>query len=511
MPPVSASPAADSAPLWHRVWLALLAPFYFISPLALLSLPSLRTLPRSAQGLLLVYALSQQLPALLTSSPVEASLLALARTLLMGGLIGMGVQWRRSERLMPLGIGLILVFATALVISLVNGVPLLSSRLSHPYMTSITLGLAGALAFWLGLFGQGKPWWRVLLGAAGLALLLLSASRGPLLAALVGGAAGLLVRGNRRTLLGAGAALLVGAAFALVNLRSGHDLMSRLVQADTNGRDLVWASTLSAVQSAPLSGVGSYLLGRHLQPPSAYCELWIGPNGTLTCPTWVQNLGSPWLIAHNGPLQQLAETGPLGLMGLFLLIGGALFTAFSSRDALGSALLTGLLVATATDNTLLVPSPFFAEAFWIIVGIQLARMHEFRVPHGLTGAVTLAALAFPVWASATDTRSRANLTGALQFIHAPSQVSSAENYSTYSTWRLPPGEYRLLLRSCVESCAVVRLTSLDTRSQEEVSLEMTGTIRDVPTQKLQLQLYPAASGASTIPLATYEWPVRRQP
>ena len=162
---MSASPEAGSAPLWHRVWLALLAPLYFISPLALLSLPSLRTLPRSAQGLLLLYALSQQLPALLTSSPVEASLLALARTLLMGGLIGMGVQWRRSERLMPLGIGLILVFATALVISLINGVPLLSSRLSHPYMTSITLGLAGALAFWLGLFGQGKPWWRVLLDA----------------------------------------------------------------------------------------------------------------------------------------------------------------------------------------------------------------------------------------------------------------------------------------------------------------------------------------------------------
>lgn len=508
--PVSESPEAGSSPLWHRVWLAFLAPLYFISPLSLLSLPRLQALPRSAKGLLLLYALSQQLPALFTSAPVEASLLALARTLLMGGLIGVGVMWRRSERLMPLGIGLIVVFVTAMVVSIINGVPLLSTRLSHPYMTSITLGLAGAISLWLGLFGRGPRLWRVVLGGAGLAVLLLSASRGPLLAAVVGVGAGVLVRANRQVALGAVAAVVAFAA-AVQSVPIGHALFTRVLQGDTNGRDLIWANTLSAVQSAPLSGVGSYLLGKHLQPPSVYCELWIGPNGTLTCPAWVQNLGSPWLIAHNGPLQQLAETGPIGLMGLFLLIGSVLFTAFSSRDALGSAVLTGLLVATATDNTLLVPSPFFAEAFWMIAGVQLARMHGFRAAHGLTGALTLAALAFPVWVSAMDARSKVNLPGALQFIQAPGQVSSPEKYATYSTWRLPPGQYRLILRSCVKSCAPVRLMSLDTRDQQEVSLETNDTIRNVPVQKLQWQLYPASAGADTIPLATYEWSVRLKP
>lgn len=498
-------------PIWSQIWLAVLAPLYFLSPIGLIGLKYLRLVPRTGQWLLAIYAVSQLLPALISPSPLESSLLALLRTLFISGLCGLGAKWQHSERLMPLGMGLMVVMATAVVTTIMSATPLLAARLSHPYMTSITLGLAGAVCLWLGLFGQGQRWWRVALSVIGVALLLLSASRGPLLAALVGSAAGLLVRSNRRVILGAGATLLLGSVLAVLSSQGGHDLLSRLVQADSNGRDLVWATTLSAIQSEPLSGVGSYLLGRHLQPPSTYCEMWIGPNGTLTCPEWVQNLGSPWLIAHNGPLQQLAETGPVGLLGLFLLIGSVLFTALTSRDALGSAVLTGLLLATATDNTLIVPSPFFAEAFWLVAGVQLRRMNEFRMGHGLTGAAVLSILAFPVWASATSTRSGTSFAGALRFIQAPEQVSSNERYATYSSWHLPPGQYRLVLRSCLESCSIVHLTSFRTEGQDTVSLEMTDTIRNVRMQRMQLQLYPAASGASSIPLASYEWRVGRKP
>ncbi|MFD1731404.1 hypothetical protein ACFSC4_10525 [Deinococcus malanensis] len=148
--------------------------------------------------------MSQQLPALLSPSPVEASLLALARTLLIAGLIGVGILLRRSDRLMPLGLGLLAVFATAVAVTLVSGLPLLGQRLSHPYMTSITLGLAGACSLWLGLFGSGRKAWRLLLGAAGVAILLFSASRAPLLAALVGAGVGVLIRAERRLALVAG-------------------------------------------------------------------------------------------------------------------------------------------------------------------------------------------------------------------------------------------------------------------------------------------------------------------
>ncbi|MFD1731405.1 O-antigen ligase family protein [Deinococcus malanensis] len=292
----------------------------------------------------------------------------------------------------------------------------------------------------------------------------------------------------------------------LLGLRNGDELARRLLDFETNGRDLVWANTLSVIQSAPLSGVGSYLLGRYLQPPSAYCELWIGPNGTLACPDWVRNLGSPWLIAHNGVLQQLAETGPLGVLGLFALLGAVVWTALRLKDALSSAVLIGLLIATASDNTLLVPSPFFGELFWIVAGIQLARVETFRPAQGLVGGVALAVLAFPVWSAALAPRS--DFAGTLLFFRAPALVESSRDYTVYSSWVLPPGErYRLVLRSCTQGCSVVNVTTLDTTERPQRNLSLSGDIRNVPEQHLQLQLYPARAGASAVSLATYEWTV----
>ena len=505
------TPLSSPVPKWQQTWLALLAPLYFLSPLALAGLTGLKTMPRAAQGLLAGYLISQQLPALFTDTPLQASLTALLRTLLIMGLIGLGVSWQRSERLMPLSLGLVIVTVTAVLMTVLSGIPLLSSRLAHPYMTSITLGLTGALCIWLALFGQTHRLWRIFIGFAGVSVLLLSASRGPLLAAVVGIAAGLLVQSSRRVLLGAGLITLLAGSLTTISLREGSSLLTRLVQSDTNGRDLVWSSTLSAYQSSPLSGVGTYFLGRHLQAPGASCELWTGPSTTPTCPEWLQSLGSPWLIAHNGALQQLAETGPLGVMGFFMLVGSVVFTAWKSKDALGVSVLAGLLAATLTDNTLIVPSPFFAEAFWLIAGVQLSRLTEIKVGHGVTAVAALILLAFPIWVSSVSSKPRATVSGQLQFIQSPGQVGSAQNYTVYSGWLLTPGKYRLVMRSCLKSCALVQVMSVDTRGQDTINLESRGTIRNVPLQTLQLQLYPAEAGARVLPLTTHEWTVRIKP
>ncbi|MHA0042725.1 O-antigen ligase family protein [Deinococcus sp. PEB2-63] len=488
------------------MWLALLAPLYVISPLALVGLANLNALPGAAKILLVVFVLSQQLPALLTETPLQASLSSLVRTLLTAGLVGMGASWQSSNRLMPISVGLVIVMGTAVLMTLLGGIPLLSSRLSHPYMTPITLGLAGALCIWLALFGQASRAWRLFIGCAGVSVLLLSASRGPLLAAVIGVAAGLLVHSSRRrVLMGVGAAVLLAAGISTLSVGEGNGLLTRLVQSDTNGRDLVWANALSAYQSAPLTGVGPYFLGRHLQSPGTSCELWTGPTGTMTCPSWLKDIGSPWLIAHNGALHQLAETGPLGLAGLFILIGAVVLVAWRSRDALGTAVLSGLLVANMTDNTLIAPSAFYAETFWLIAGVQLSRTRELKFSQGLTGAALLALLAFPVWVAALS--ARPGPPGTLLFIRAPESVTTPQGYTTYTSWRLVPGQYRLVLRSCLRSCAPVQVTSIDTRGRETISLEITGSIRNVPLQNLQLQLYPATAGTDALPLATHEWSV----
>src|SRR6476659_1688592 len=98
--------ADGPAPLWLRVWAAILPAVYFLSPLTLLALPALRRLPRPVWWVLGAYALSQQLPALLTPEPLLASVLALGRTALMLGLIAAGAALGSSRQLGVMGFGL---------------------------------------------------------------------------------------------------------------------------------------------------------------------------------------------------------------------------------------------------------------------------------------------------------------------------------------------------------------------------------------------------------------------
>ncbi|MBB5297031.1 O-antigen ligase domain-containing protein [Deinococcus metallilatus] len=506
--------APAPAPLrWIPPWLAALPALYVISPLALLALPQLRRLPHAAWWVLGFYAFSQQLPALFSPEPLLASLLALVRTLLMLGLIGVGVSLRQSERLRWLGIGLMVVYVTALVFSGLSGADPFSSRLSHPYMTPITLGLAGAVGIWLALFAGGKLLWRVPLGLLGLGVLLLSGSRGPLAAALVGCVAGFIIRRGWRLALGVlvGAVLLAGGFYLGKKLEVAA--ITRLGNADTTGRDIVWYNTLSVIRSEPLSGVGSYLLGQRLAPPGDNCELWMAANGTApSCPPWVKKLGSPWLIAHNIALQQLAETGPLGLLGLFVLLGAVVTAVFQNRNPLGLAVISGLLVATANDNTLLVPSPFFAEVFWVAAGAQLLRLAPTSL--GAVGgwaAGLMLALSFPLLASRLPAP-QVRPPPSLRFLNAPTQVRSPRAYTAFAQFDLPPGKYRANLRSCTDSCMpIVTIDFTAPASRQAPLLTLSGDLQPVPRQRLELLLYVGEGSTRPTPAGRRAWNVEIKP
>ncbi|WP_407542121.1 O-antigen ligase family protein (plasmid) [Deinococcus radiomollis] len=414
-----------------------------------------------------------------------------------------------------------LIFATALVFSAVSHEDLLVGRLAHPYMTAVSLGLAGAYAVWIALFAGGLVWWRVSLGMAGLSVLLLSGSRGPLAATLVGAVAGFIIRRGRQAAVGMllGSALLVGSV--LVGERLGLQAVTRLDSTDTTGRDVVWYNTLTVIRAHPLAGVGSYRLGRYLGGPGEACPILnTAGNGTASagCPAWIARLGSPWLIAHSLNLQQLAETGPLGLFGLFALLSVVVVATLAIRQPLASAVIFGMLVTTVTDNTLLVPSSFFAELFWVIAGTQLLQMRTPTVSAGWIAAAMLTLLSLPLLTAtfsppmsplptATPTR--------LSFFSAPADLrGSADTYTVYAKFDVPPGSYRASLNSCSGSPAVCfQLVTLPFRSGAQGSdlLTLPARLPLIPLQRLELRLLPGDSLFQLQPLATRAWSVRQQP
>ncbi|CAM3384397.1 O-antigen ligase family protein [Deinococcus deserti] len=454
--------------------------------------------------------MSQQIPALFAPEPLLASVLALARTLLMFGLIGVGGSLGQVADLRRLGWGLLIVYATALAYSLLGSTDILISRLNHPYMTPITLGLTGAFGVWLTLFAPGKLVWRVPLGVLALSVLLLSGSRGPLAAALLGAVAGFMIRQGRRVAAGvaAGVALLAGSFY--LGQRLEVSAITRLGSADTTGRDVIWFNTLSVIRSEPWSGVGSYRLGTRLASPGGNCELFASASGEVqACPNWVTSLGNPWLIAHNISLQQLAETGPLGLLGLFVLLVTVAAATLQRRDPLAVAVISGLLVATANDNTLLVPSPFFAEVFWVVAGMQLVRLQGVGWGTGVLPAMLLLLLSFPLLVSALP--ATAPPVTRLTLLNALTNIKRSSDYTAFVQFGAPPGRYRAVLRSCLASCSTISTAVFSVVDETSPVLHLSGNLYPVARQRLELLLYPGKAGARSLPIAKHTWTVQVQP
>lgn len=474
-----------------------------------------------------IYAIAQQMAALLSPNPGLASITALLRSLLLLGLLGLGARLGSGRRLWPLVVGVFAVGLTALFTSAygrVGGV--FAARLSHPYMTEVSLGILGVLGALLspfipvGVALQGLAF----LGSA--ALLILSGSRGPLL--MLG--AGLLVlllssfRGaahvsRRPVLVGLTALLLVsGIGLALHAQTAGY--LSRFLTFDSTGRDLIWLNVLSTIRHFPVGGVGEYLLGNTLADPVQSCTLWpVLAEAGYTCPDWLSALGQPWLIAHNGILQQLGEGGVIGTAGLLLLLGRVLAAARQRRDAAASAVIAAVLTGSLLDNTFIVPSPFFAEVFWLAAGIVLAarRPADVLAPQQgrkrdkealgwrpvLWGAALLIIMGFPLFAS----RSAAPAAPlALSRFSADRLIVAGAPYRVYARVSGVDGPYRLALRSCQTSCQTVAVQVVDVHGGS-ADVWLQGQV-PAEARSMDLLLLPAVAAPWRIrPLAQRTWNV----
>lgn len=368
-----------------------LAPLF--PPLALLAplfLGHLRRLSPWALGLLGAYALSILLPALWAPEALALPL-ALGRVLYVLGLVGVGVAlYHRtptpSQELTPLGYGLLFLYGSALLASyLAFGDKVVDQRLMHPFHSPVGLGFLGGLGVLLAVYLR-YPWpFRLLLGLLGGAVLLLSASRGGMLALLLGGAGGLLFRGRGVWALGVAGLLL----FLAANLDT--PLSERFFQTQLSGREGLWLRAYEVFQAHPWTGVGPYVLGDYLKG-TLFGECFLFPlleAKGLACPDWLKPLGGLWTFAHNHLLQALGESGLPGALGLLLLVGG--FLAGAWGEGLLFSLLLAFIGMGVTDNPFSVPSPFRGEIFFLLGGLALARGGVQMVPRALAlaGAVAL--------------------------------------------------------------------------------------------------------------------------
>ena len=499
--PVPENPAP---PKWIAPWLALLAPLYIISPLSLLALPYLKKLPKPALYVLGFYALSQQIPALFTPEPLLASVLALVRTLLMFGLIGVGVALGDSQRLKPFVIGLVIVFVTALIYSFSAGLDIFINRLSHPYMTSTTLGLAGAFGIWLSMFNLSKYISRIPLFILSVGILVFSGSRGSLIAAIIGSLMSLVFL-NRRIFTIALATIFFMLALINVGGLIGISSIGRLSTISSADRFIIWNNTLSIIKSFPIGGIGNYQLGKYLEPQENSCpdrELRLAPE--IRCSHIVQSIGSPWIIAHNFTLQSFAESGILGFSGILFLLSTIVMCIIKRKDLLSIAIFTGIVFSSINDNTTLVPSPFFGEMFWIISGMALRdcanpiRKFYFTVP--LLAGVLTSSLA--LLALSTNAAFRGKDSPQFTYLNLGSQISDT-NKSYFVISGLSSGLYKGILTACSKVCHTLDRSEFQV-SQNTSSLIELSTAKILPEDSI-ITLYIFSN--HTLPIANYSWGV----
>ncbi len=343
---------------------------------ALGCLGRLQTLPLAARYVLFFFASTQIIAALFTPQPLLSLGLAAARTVLILSMIAAGVYLRDSRHLRPLLWGQLVIFATAWGYTLfTQGLAGVQARLGHPYYYIVSLGLVAVVALWLTIFWRGgRLWWRVPTGALALATFLAAGSRGPLLALGVGSLAALAFARRQRRWW----ALLPGVVILiLATLTTSLNLplkpIERLLNDQTTGREYVWRDAVLGWETSPVGGVGPYQGGPYL----TYlfkdgCQLTPTlERNRIGCPESLSRWSSVWLIAHNAWLHWLLETGVIGTLGLVTVMGYGLWRASLSGDPLLISVLYGFTAMNVVDVVIALPSPHFAELWWVAVGLAL--------------------------------------------------------------------------------------------------------------------------------------------
>lgn len=355
-------------------WLGLVPVFPPVSVLSLLAWRAWKGLPKWLRWVLILFVASQVTAALFSPQPVLSLGLAMARAALVGGLVLYG--WSRGERLQLRGfaVSIAIVLTTSLGFWLWNSGENGAARPEFFWVGSNGIGVLGAVLVWLMVLQEGRwPIWRAL----GVLLGVLALWWSEAYAAWLGLGVGLLFAMSHpvvrvmRLLVAAGAA-------AVLLWRPWRDPLLATVGPLLSGREGVWQAAARISEAFPWGGTGPYQYGSWASPLADRCRtlpvLETILNRADGCPEWLAQLQQPWLIAHSGLLHALAETGWVGTFGWLLLWGILTAGVWLARWPLGQATFLGLLTISLVDNVTLVPSPGYAELFYILGGAGVARL-----------------------------------------------------------------------------------------------------------------------------------------
>jgi O-antigen ligase len=240
----------------------------------------------------------------------------------------------------------------------------------------LAAGLIAALALAAGLMPSTRdPLAR--LGLAGTVLALAVAmgateSRGGLVAALVAIVAGVALARERRAASAALAVVVVAcSAIILLLSPSGWERMTTF-DAGGTGRTELWRVATSMWEDHPVAGVGI----RGYEHESAAYVLKVGDL------SFVENIAERPVVTHNVYLQQLAETGIVGLALLLVLFGACLVASQGAArrfEAAGDRAMAALARATTVAIIGMLTASFFIsnstdKRLWIVLALGPALL-----------------------------------------------------------------------------------------------------------------------------------------
>ncbi|GGR53932.1 hypothetical protein GCM10008959_14310 [Deinococcus seoulensis] len=340
-----------------------------VSVVSLSALGAWKTVPAGLTVPLAVFAVTQLAAALFTSQVLLSLGLAALRTALVCALVLYGATRGASLNLKWLAGGISMVCVLALVLQSLTtgwvGVQGGLRPLEFLFSSSNGMSVLGVVLVWLALLQRAWGWhWRVPVGLLGVAITVLGDGRMAWAALLIG-----LLAAWRGRLATAVRVLLMVPLLVVAVWDGARQPVAEFMGPVISGREEVWTNAANVARSLPVGGAGPYQFGGLAAPFSDPCQTLETLQEVMPgCPAWLSGLQQPWLIAHNGVLQALVETGWVGLLGWAVLWGALLWGAWRSGWAVARAAVAGLLTLNTLDNVTLLPSPGYAEVFFILGG-----------------------------------------------------------------------------------------------------------------------------------------------